>query len=228
MSQLAVLGTGDAVVPDADVPAPIRDAARSSHPVLLDVPGVVFPDSPAARETCARAYIEAGTAAARDGYDGLYINTVGNYGLHRLREAAGVPVTGSGEAAIIEAREHGRFAFVTIWPPALAFIYRSILSSAGADELCTSVHHLSSDPELVTLGHPGNFVERMQACSLTSMQQIRAACSEALERDGADVVILGCTCMQPVAALLAHDGLPVIEPMTAGYRRLEALTNTTH
>lgn len=228
MRQLAVLGTGDAEVPDADVPAPIREAATSSHPVLLDVPGVVFPDSPAAREACARAYIDAGTAADGGGYDGLYINTVGDYGLHRLRQAVGIPVTGSGEAAILEAREHGRFSFVTIWPPALAFIYQAILDAAAANEDCVSIHHLSADPQLATLGRPGNFVERMQACSLTSMQQIRAACSEALERDGADVVILGCTCMQPVAALLERDGLPVIEPMTVGYRRLETLAGRAH
>ena len=228
MIKLAVLGTGDAVVPDAKVPAPIRATAHSSRPVLLDVPGVVFPDSPQAREVCARAYLDAGTAAARDGYDGLYINTVGDYGLQRLRQAIDVPVTGSGEAAIVAARERGRFAFITIWPPALAFIYRAILGAAGANEDCVSIHHLSSDPQLATLGEPGNFVEQMQACSLTSMQQIRAACREALEQEGADVVILGCTCMQPVAALLEHEGLPVIEPMTAGYRRLEALTETAH
>jgi allantoin racemase len=228
MTQLAVLGTGDAVVPDADVPAPIREAAMSSQPVLLDVPGVIFPDSPAAREACAQAYIDAGIAAARRGYDGLYINTVGDYGLQRLRQAVDIPVTGSGEAAIFEAREHGRFAFVTIWPPALAFIYEAILDAAGANEDCRSIYHLSSDPQLATLGQPGNFVEQMQACSLTSMRQIRSACNQALERDGADVVILGCTCMQPVAAMLARDGVPVIEPMTAGYRRLETLAGPAH
>ncbi len=228
MTKLAVLGTGDAVDPNADVPAPIQAAATSSRPVLLDVPGVVFPDSQAAREACAQAYLDAGIAAAHEGFDGLYINTVGDYGLHRLRQAVDIPVTGSGEAAIIDARKHGRFAFVTIWPPSMAFIYQAILDAAGAVEDCVAIHHLSGDPQLATLGQSGNFVEQMQACSLTSMQQIRAACTEALEREGAEVIVLGCTCMQPVAALLERDGLPVIEPMTAGYRRLEALAATAH
>jgi hypothetical protein len=77
--RIAILGTGDAAVPDATTPAPILAAAGEDfRPELVAVPGAVFPATPGARQTCARAYLAAGLAAARAGYDALYINTVGD------------------------------------------------------------------------------------------------------------------------------------------------------
>lgn len=226
MQKLAILGTGDADVPDATTPAPILAAARHFQPELRAVPGAVFPDTPTARETCARAYVDAGLAAERDGYAGLYINTVGDYGLEDLREASSIPVTGSGEGAIRTAQTaNHRFAIVTIWPPALRFIYDAVLAATDAAPDCVAIHHLSTDPELATLDQPENFVRDMQACGMTTMAKIREACRRGLDVDGADVILLGCTCMQPTAALLEADGLPVIEPMVAGYRYLERLVS---
>jgi len=224
MQKLAILGTGDSNIPDAETPYPISQAARNFEPHLRDVPGAVFPDTPLARQQCARAYLAAGLQSERDGYAGLYINTVGDYGLAELREASVIPVTGAGEGAIRTAQANGqRFAIVTIWPPALRFIYDAILSSTNAKSDCVAIHHLSEDPDLATLEQADNFVSEMQACGITSMARIREACLRALEKDGADVIILGCTCMQPVAALLEADELPVIEPMVAGYRYLESM-----
>jgi allantoin racemase len=224
MRKLAILGTGDSNIADAPTPPPIAQAASNFEPNLRDVPGAVFPDTPLARQQCARAYLDAGLQAERDGYAGLYINTVGDYGLTELREASVIPVTGSGEGAIRTAQAHGqRFAIVTIWPPALRFIYDAILASTDAESDCLAIHHLSEDPDLATLDQADNFVSEMQACGITSMTKIREACLRGLEGDGADVIILGCTCMQPVGALLEADELPVIEPMVAGYRYLESL-----
>lgn len=223
IQRIAILGTGDATTGDVQTPAPILAAASPGfRPELVDVPGVVFPDSPAAREIAARAYVAAGLCAARAGYTGLYINTVGDYGLAELRAACPLPVMGSGEGAIRSARtQQRRFGIVTIWPPALGFIYARILADSNAADECVGVQFLSEDPDLGTLGQPGNFVHEMQSCSLTSMAKIRAACETVLKTQRADVVLLGCTCMQPVAGLLAAEGYPVIEPMVAGYRDLE-------
>ena len=155
MRKLAILGTGDAPTPDPTIPEPIRAAARHFEPVLVGVPGAVFPDSPASRETCARAYLQAGSHAVRDGYAGVYINTVGDYGLAELRKACGIPVTGAGEGAIRTAQRSGRrFAIVTIWPPALRFIYDAVLDDAQAVADCVAIHHLSDDPDLATLDRP--------------------------------------------------------------------------
>ena len=228
MNRIAVLGTGDAPVPNSPVPDPILAAAGSTQPALVDVPGAVFPASPEAASVCAAAYLDAGLAAERAGFAGLYINTVGDYGLAALRSAAAVPVGGAGEGAIRSAQDVAeRFAIVTIWPPALGFIYEGILGATGTAESCAAVHHVSADEDLATLGEEDNFVAQMQACGFTSMAKIRSACEQALERDGAQIIILGCTCMHPTAALLQDDGIPVIEPMAAGYRYLESLLQET-
>ena len=224
MKTLAILGTGEADTPNASVPPPILSAATYCQPALCPVPGVVFPSSPAARDICARAYLEAGIHAERSGHAGAYINTVGDYGLAELRQACSIPVTGSGEAAIRTAQAAGKsFAVVTIWPPKLRFIYDAILAATDSAADCLAIHHVSEDPDLETLNEPENFVSDMQSCSMTSMAKIRAACQKALEEEGAKVIILGCTCMQPVAGLLEADNLPVIEPMVSGYRYLEFL-----
>ncbi len=55
------------------------------------------------------------------------------------------------------------------------------------------------------------------------MARIEAACRVALEQEGAEVIVLGCTCMQPVAGMLQAEGIPVIEPMVAGYQYAESL-----
>ena len=219
--RIAILGTGDADVPNAKTPAPILAAAGEGfRPELVEVPGAIFPATPEARQTCAHAYLEAGLAAERAGYNALYINTVGDYGLAALRERVEVPVTGSGEGAIHRTGDRP-FAIVTIWPPALRFIYDEVLAATGASDRCRSIHHLSADHDLDTLGEPHDFVQEMQSCSLTSMARIEEACRVALDHEGADWIVLGCTCMQPVAALLEGEGLPVVEAMTAGYLHLE-------
>ncbi len=69
MNRIAVLGTGDAPVPDAPVPEPILAAAETTRPELVDVPGAVVPASPEAAALCATAYLQTGLEAERAGLD---------------------------------------------------------------------------------------------------------------------------------------------------------------
>ena len=98
-----------------------------------------------------------------------------------------------------------------------------MLATTDAGPDCVAIHHLSEDADLATLDQSDNFVSDMKACGMTTMARIREACRRGLEQDGADVIVLGCTCMQPTAALLEAAGVPVIEPMVSGYRYLESL-----
>lgn len=222
MNQVAILGTGDAPLPNAPVPEPIAAVPSSYRPILRDVPGAVFPDTPEARVQCNASYLAAGLAAEQSGFAGVFINTVGDYGLSEVRQACRLPVTGAGEGAIRTAQRSGRFAIVSIWPPQLGFIYEAILAATRSETDCVAIHHLSQDKDLATLEKSDNFVSDMQACSASSLQAIRQACATALDQ-GADVIVLGCTCMHPVADILGSEGLPIIEPMAAGYRYLLSL-----
>jgi len=225
--RIAILGTGDAATPFDRVPVPISEAAGENFvPVLVDVPDAVFPDSPAARVESEAAYVSAGQAAALEDFDALYVNTVGDYGLQTLRDTVHVPVVGSGETSLRLAQSSANsFAIVTIWPPSLRFIYDHILDASGTSGQCCAIHFLSEDEELGTLEREDNFVADMKACRASSMRDIRAACRSAMDEQGAEIIVLGCTCMQPVADLLAGEGFPVIEPMVAGYKFTELLLN---
>jgi allantoin racemase len=222
--RLAILGSGD--TPDGGIilPQPLNDSEKAFHPELLEVPKSIFPDSLSARKICVSAYYETGLGAEYKGYDGIYINTVGDYGLSELRRNCNIPVTGAGEGSIKTALQSGEtFSIVTIWPPSMRFIYDEVLSYCDAVKNCLSIHHLSKDSDLSTLGETDNFVKKMQSCGLTSMNNIRQSCEESLNKDHAETIILGCTCMNPVGAILVKEGFPVIEPMVTGYQYLKKL-----
>tara|TARA_B110000503_G_C7086993_1_gene387755 strand:- start:223 stop:912 length:690 start_codon:yes stop_codon:yes gene_type:complete len=225
--RIAVMGTGDDLTDQTDVPDPI---AKVSHvgfePVLESIPGAVFPDSPANRQIAIEAYVEAGKRLAQKDFAALYINTMGDYGLHILRDQLDIPVAGSGESAIRAAMSLGQtFSIVTIWPPKMQFIYDHILKDSGAEDQCRSVYFLSEDYEFGSMGQGDDFYTNMRACSISSLEQVRKAITQACEKDGAGAVILGCTCMSHLGPILKDEGFPVIEPMINGYRYTELLSS---
>ncbi|MDX1292541.1 MAG: aspartate/glutamate racemase family protein [Hyphomonas sp.] len=223
--RIAILGTGDAHTDETSVPEPIRAAVSDGFKAeLLKVPGSVFPGTPDARETACQAYVAAGLNAASKGFDALYINTVGDYGLAELRARVSIPVSGSGDASLRSAAMLGSgFSIVTLWPPQMEFIYRQVLEATGAIDGCRGIHFLSDNSDLETMGQEDNIITQIQACQFVPMQTVKSACEAALEGDGSDTVILGCTCMAGMGPSLKQAGLPVIEPMRTGYLAAEML-----
>lgn len=225
MGYIAVLGTGDAteIVADTPLPTPLRTLDRSPKSVLLPVPGAVFPTNSQDRILCESAYLDAGLQAEASGATALYINTVGDYGLTALRAAAKIPVVGSGSGSIRAAlADAERFAFVTLWPPAMRFIYDAILEETDTTEQCVELIHLSDDSLLEDPLGPREAMSHMQACGLTTVRTVVDAIESVRAPYPGCAMILGCTCMYPLAPRLAEMGLPVIDPMRAGYEQLLA------
>jgi allantoin racemase len=225
--RIAIMGTGDDLLDQTDVPDPIGKVSHVGfEPVLAGIRGAVFPDSPKSRQITIEAYVEAGKRLAQKDFAALYINTLGDYGLQVLRDQLDIPVTGSGESAIRAAMSLGQsFSIVTIWPPKMQFIYDHILKDSGAENQCRSIYFLSEDIELDSMGQGDDFYSNMRACSITSLMKVRKAVIKACEKDGADTVILGCTCMSHLGPILKDEGFPVIEPMITGYRYTEFLSS---
>lgn len=224
MKTIAVFGTGYSATGGQKPPEAIVAAAGAGFaPVLIEPRGTVFPKDEASRQQTTEAYVRAGVEAQRMGFDAIFINTVGDYGLNALRDKLHIPVMGSGEAALRATAGKGSpFAIVTIWPPSLRFIYETILQDANLAGECTEVFFLSKDDDLATLDAEHNFVTDMRACYAAPLNAIEAACRGA-EARGARAVMLGCTCMQPVAKRLKDRiGVPLIEPMVTGYLATEA------
>jgi allantoin racemase len=147
----------------------------------------------------------------RDGCDGFVIACFGDPGLDAARELAAGPVAGIAEAAMHAATTIGRsFSVVTTLSRtrgrALDLAARYVPTGA-----CRGVHAceipvlaLENDPELL---------KRVVGVSRT-----------ALDRDGSDVIVLGCAGMAGLcAAASAELGVPVVDGVTAGTLLVQSL-----
>jgi allantoin racemase len=223
--RIAIIGTGHTETGGSQPPAGIDlIAGPAFQPELIETRLQVFPDTPANRDTAAIGYLEAGYRAEAQGCAGVFINTVGDYGLKRMRRGLGIPVVGAGQSSMyLAASLADRFAIVTIWPRSLEFIYRGLLDDYGLTEKCLSIHFGSEDAALATLTESDNFVEKMRRGEVDMLANLSAHCTAA-RKNGADAILLGCTCMSPIAQALADGSpVPVVDPMTAGYRYTELL-----
>jgi allantoin racemase len=185
----------------------------------------VFPYTQIDHKLMEISTIEGGLQAAQSGFDAIFINTVGDYGLEALRSAMRIPVVGAGQATMLTAASLGRrFSIVTIWPPALHYIYENLLALYGLRDKCASILHVTSDSHLAELDKDENFVMQMRRGEKHMLTPIVEACKRAFREDGADTVMLGCTCMAPIAGTIAGEfESPVLDPLSVGYKFTEML-----
>jgi allantoin racemase len=186
---------GPGVVVEAVTPAMGPASIESHYDEALAVPGLL-------------AEIIAGE---RDGADGYVVACFGDPGLDAAREVATGPVVGIAEAAMHAAMLVGRgFSVVTTLgrTAGRALDLAGRYAPAGA---CRGVHaceipvlELESDPSV--------------------LPRVTALAREALERDGSDVIVLGCAGM----AGFCHDvsaelGVPVVDGVTAATLMVQSL-----
>lgn len=225
-SRIAVIGTGAAPAGGTAPPAEIaRSASAAFQPELIETRLSIFPGTPYQRGLATLGYIEAGIRAKDEGFRAVFINTFGDYGIAELKSALPIPVVGAGEASMALAATLGRkFAIVTIWAPSLNFIYDERLSSCQMSQRCVGIFNVLKDAEMPALGIADDPVAAMRAARSDMIERIVQAAEKAIAEHGADTIVLGCTCMAPIGALIASRlPVPVIEPMTTGYMAAEML-----
>jgi allantoin racemase len=174
-----------------------------------------------------RVFISAGIRAAEAGCDAIFVNAVPDYGVPLLRASVQVPVIGAGEACMYTARSLGqRFSIVTFWPESYRPMYDRLLSQSGMGEYCASVTYAL--PEGDPLADRNDIKPALEARDKSLVDQLERSCRRALDVDGADAVILGCTCMHPVAEELARrvDG-PVLDPAIVGWNFAQLVLKST-
>lgn len=162
--------------------------------------------------------VDAAEAALRDGCDALYIDTFGDYGLARIRASTSIPVVGAGEASIAAAaRALPTYSVVTVWPRSMAYLYDERLATCPGGDHCRGVHYLSDDDELDRVGRPDGVKARMIRHEGDLIERLTELCRDAVARDRSDGILLGCTCMSPVAAALGDRcSFPVLDPSRIG------------
>ena len=224
--RIGIIGTGAAPAGTSAPPAPIAEiAAPGFAPELIEPRMRTFPMTPYDRGLTALAYLDCALEAEKAGFDAVFINTFGDYGIDEMKSATNMVVVGAGEATMAMCCNTARnFSIVTIWPPKLNFIFRERLASCGMENRCVSVRNVLQDPEVERVADAGATTASLKDRNEALKDRIVATIHAAVAEDGAHAVMLGCTCMAPVGPdIAARVAVPVFEPMRTGYKTAEAL-----
>ncbi len=158
--------------------------------------------------------------AERDGVDAVVIDCMGDPGMKAGREAVSIPVLGPGEATMHIASMLGhRFSIVTVLSSCIPLMENQAKIYGVAGKLA-SVRAVDI-PVLELENDTDRLVEVLVDQSV-----------EAIESDGAHVIVFGCTgmlgCAIGVQEGLARRGyadVPVIDPVPAAIKMAEALVD---
>jgi Asp/Glu/hydantoin racemase len=163
------------------------------------------------------SYLEAAARAEAAGADGFFIHSGGDYGLQLIRETLSIPAFGGLEAAVAASNAVGsRFAIVTVWPAWTNHIYDPLLRRYRCVDRCVSIRNVVTDRQVDRAGGPAGITRALHVHDRDIIGQIAEEMRRAVD-DGADSIILGCTCMSGAAELLAERcPVPVIDPLATG------------
>jgi len=224
--KIAVIGTGSEYTGDKIPPPFITEIAGPNfRPELVETRLRTFPLTPYDRGLTVLANLDCAIEAQKAGCDAVFINTVGDYGIDEIKSALDCVVTGAGEATMAMACNLGRrFSIVTIWPPKLNFIYDERIRSCGMQNRCVSVRNVLSNRELDGLDGATKAVTSIHNGEESIVDRILVQIESAINEDGADTIVCGCTCMAPIGPLLdQRSAAPVLEATRTGYKVAETL-----
>jgi allantoin racemase len=159
--------------------------------------------------------LEAGLSAEEQGYDAVCINTMSDSGLNALRSRLTIPVVGTGRASFLLAADLGkRFSVISMWPQ-WNWIYDKLRSETGVGDKLASVRNIGVRPDThELLAGKEDFV----------FAALEKACHQAIEEDGAEVLILGSTTMHQSHGYLAPRlPVPLINPGLVAFKQCEML-----
>lgn len=183
----------------------------------------VFPSTPVERDMQAIGHLEAGLSAAAAGADAVVIDSVGDYGLAALQSALAIPAVGSGEAGLAAAATLGRFAIITVWPASMNFVPEALLRAYGHEGRCLGIHNVGAEDVIGRVAGPDGYLAGINRAEPSILGAVVTAI-QAAAAAGAEAILLGCTCMSPMAAKVAAAvRLPVINPLAEAVSRAATL-----
>ena len=161
------------------------------------------------------AILEVGITAEVDGFDAVCIDTMSDSGVAALRSSLSIPVVGPGRASMLTAMMLGhRFSIVTMWKK-WQHLYEKTVNDLGIHANLASVRSINVAPDnQALLGGKEDDIFPL----------LEAAARQAIDEDGADVILLGSTTMHQAHAYLVNAlEVPVINPGPLTYKMVEAL-----
>jgi len=165
-------------------------------------------------EVFAAAGVAEQVRSVRDGeaIDGVIVACFGDPGVDAAREACGVPVLGTAEAAFHAASFVATGFSVVTTLTRTCVIAERLLQRYGFERQCRGVH--GTDIPVLAL----------EACGEDTVATIEACARDALQRDRSGAIVLGCAGMAGLARTLQKRlGVPVVDGVAAAVRLAEAL-----
>ena len=146
----------------------------------------------------------------REGFDAIIPGCFGDPGLDGIREIVSIPVVGPGQAGMTVAAMLGhRFSIVTVVENIirplenLALLHGYASKLASVRQIGIPVLELNNDPDY-------------------TYQRAIEVCRETIEKDRADVLVMGCGTLSFRSEELAAElGVPVVNPLRAALRMAE-------
>ncbi|MDR2187765.1 MAG: aspartate/glutamate racemase family protein [Azonexus sp.] len=161
--------------------------------------------------------LEAAQQAEAEGCDAVCVCTMTDTGLEAVRSRLKIPAVGAGMSSFLLACALGEhFSIITLWdrwiPP-----YKKNLRQYGLLERLASARHINTHPNLEAL------LTGKEEVVFAALEQ---AARQAIEEDGADVIVLGSTTMYQSHHYLSQRlAVPVVNPALAGVQACENLLN---
>lgn len=159
------------------------------------------------------AYATAELAARHAGeHDALIVAAFGDPGLAALREVLDIPVLGLTESALMSACMLGqRFSIIAISRRISAW-YRECVQSNGLLDRLASIRTLDQR------------VQNIASIQSDHADALRALCMQAIEQDGADVLIIAGAPLAGLARTLSADiPVPLVDGVSSAVRHAESL-----
>lgn len=164
-------------------------------------------------EALVGAYASACVAAERHGtYDGVVVAAFGDPGLQGVKELIDVPVVGLTESSLMTAATLGqRFSIIAISPRIKAWYRETVERSHLASRLAS----------IRALEEPLRDIGSVQQ---DHAQRLKALCSEVVEVDGADVIIIAGAPLAGLARQIREElPVPVVDGVSSAIAQLEGL-----
>lgn len=189
-----------------------RSASATTHVDVVTAPlGVAYIET--RLEALLGAYAAADLAAEHaPNYDAIVIAAFGDPGLWGIRELVDIPVVGLTEAALMSACMLGnRFSIIAISHRITAW-YRECVQANGLIGRLASIRSLQQP------------LKDIGSVQTDHESRLRELCNQAVQEDGADVLILAGAPLAGLARTIRGDiPVPVVEGVSSAVRHAETL-----
>jgi allantoin racemase len=166
-------------------------------------------------EIAAPFVVDRALEAEKNGYSGVIVDCFNDPGLEGAREACNIPVVGAGESSILLALSLGD-AFSIISTSTETYVRKmptKRILKLGIEKRFASIRGIGVPVHGIPKANADAFIELISKAGM-----------KAVEEDGADVLILGCTGLGGLAKSVSEVvGVPVVDPVQASIGLLYTL-----